>query len=69
MTVNIWKSYTSTAVEETNIEVILAVINTAELVVEIKPEKNSGPYEIPYGPVSDYLSVKPGLIKCYLVCQ
>ena len=59
----------STAVEETNIEVILAVMNTAERVVEIKPEKNSGPYEIPYGPVSDYLSVKPSLIKCYLVCQ
>ena len=59
----------STAVEETNIEVILAVMNTAERVVEIKPEKNSVPYEILYGPVSDYLSVKPGLIKCYLVCQ
>ena len=68
MTVNIWKSYTSTAVEETNIEVILAVINTAELVVEIKPEKNSGPHEIPYGPVSDFLSVKPGLTKYVLWC-
>ena len=32
----------STAVEETNIEVILAVMNTTELVVEIKPGKNSG---------------------------
>ena len=53
----------STAVEETNIEVILAVMNTTELVVEIKPGKNSGPYEIPYGPVSDFLSVKPGLTK------
>ena len=58
----------STAVEETNIEVILAVMNTTERVVEIKPEKNSGPYEIPYGPVSDYLSVKLGLIKYVIWC-
>ena len=28
-----------TAVEETNIEVILAVLNTTELVDEIRPEK------------------------------
>ena len=35
-----------TAVEETNIEAILAVTNTTELVVEIRPEKNSGPYGI-----------------------
>ena len=33
----------STAVEETNIEVILAVMNTAERVVEIKPEKKFRP--------------------------
>ena len=39
MAVNIWKSYVCTAVEETNIELILAVMNTAELVVEIRPEK------------------------------
>ena len=58
----------STAVEQTNIEVILAVMNTTERVVEIKPEKNSGPYEIPYGPVSDYLSVKLGLIKYVIWC-
>ena len=58
----------STAVEETNIEVILAVMNTTERVVEIKPEKNSGPYEIPYRPVSDYLSVKPSLIKYVIWC-
>ena len=32
-----------TAVEETNIEAILTVTNTTELVVEIRPEKNSGP--------------------------
>ena len=32
------------AVEETNIELILAVMNTTELVVEIRPKKNSGPY-------------------------
>ena len=34
------------AVEETKIESILAVMNTTELVVEIKPEKNSGSYGI-----------------------
>ena len=28
-----------TAVEETNIEAILAVLNTTELIVEIRPEK------------------------------
>ena len=33
-----------TAVEETNIEAIPAVINTIELVVEIRSEKNSSPY-------------------------
>ena len=38
----------STAVEEMNIEAILAIMNTAELVIEIKP---------------DFLSVKPGLAK------
>ena len=36
MAVNIWKSYMSTAVEETNIEAILAAMNTTELVVENK---------------------------------
>ena len=35
-----------TAVEETNIEAILAVMNTTELVEKIRPEKNSGPYGI-----------------------
>ena len=35
-----------TAVEETNIETILAVMNTTELVVKIRLEKNSGPYWI-----------------------
>ena len=35
MTVNIWKSYLCTAVEETNVEAILAVMNTTESVVEI----------------------------------
>ena len=39
MAVNIWKSYVSTAVEETNLESILAVMNTTELVLEIRPEK------------------------------
>ena len=39
-------SYVCTAVEETNIELILAVMNTAELVVEIRPEKNTGSYRI-----------------------
>ena len=29
-----------TAIEETNIEAILAVMNTTESVVEIRPEKN-----------------------------
>ena len=33
-----------TAFEETNTEVILAVIDTTELVAEIGPEKNSGLY-------------------------
>ena len=40
----------STAVEETNIEMILAVMNTTELVVEIKPGKNSGPFIYPQVP-------------------
>ena len=31
-----------TAGEEINIEVILTVVNTTELVVELRPEKNSG---------------------------
>ena len=42
MTVDIWKSYMCTAGEEINIEVILTVMNTTELVVELRPEKNSG---------------------------
>lgn len=33
-----------TAVEETIIASILAVVNTSEPVVEIRPKKNSGPY-------------------------
>ena len=36
MVVNTWKSYVCTAFEEMNIESILAVMNTTELVVEIK---------------------------------
>ena len=44
MTVNIRKSFMCSAVEETNIETFLAVMNTTELLVEIRPEKNSGPY-------------------------
>ena len=43
MAVNISNSYMCTAVEETNIESILAVMNPTELVVEMRPEKNSGP--------------------------
>ena len=35
MAVNIWKSNMCNAAEETNIEPILAVMNTAELVVEV----------------------------------
>ena len=35
-----------TAVEETNIEEIFAVMNTTELVVKIRAGKNSGPYGI-----------------------
>ena len=35
-----------TANEETDIEAILAVMNTTKLVVEIRHEKNSGPYGI-----------------------
>ena len=46
MTVNIWKSYMYIAVEETNIEATLAVMNTAKLVVEITPEKTWRPYWI-----------------------
>ena len=34
----------TSAVEETNIEAILTVMNTAKLVVKIRPKKNSGPY-------------------------
>ena len=40
------KSYMCTAVEDMNIEAILTVMNTAEVIVEIRPEKNSGPYRI-----------------------
>lgn len=36
----------SIAVEETKIESILAVVNTAELVVEMGPEGKSGSYGI-----------------------
>ena len=43
---NIWVSYMWTAVEETKIEAILAVMNTTQLVVKLRPENNSGPYEI-----------------------
>ena len=35
-----------TAVEETNIEAILVVMNTTELVAEIRPKKNLGAYGI-----------------------
>ena len=42
MAVNIRKSYMGTAVKETNIKAILAVMNTTELVVEIRPEKKFG---------------------------
>ena len=46
MAVNIWKLYICTAVEKKNIESILAVMNTTELVVGIWPEKDLGPYGI-----------------------
>ena len=46
MTVNIWKPYVYAAVEETNIGATLAVMNTTELIVKIRPEKNLGPYGI-----------------------
>ena len=35
-----------TAVQETNVKAILVVMNTTELVIEMRPEKNSVPYEI-----------------------
>ena len=35
-----------TAVEETNLKTILADTNTAELVLKIRTENNSGPYGI-----------------------
>ena len=38
------------AVEEMNIEAILAVMNTIELVVEIRPEKKK---KIRFGPIRD----------------
>ena len=40
--------YTSmwTAVEEMIMKAILAVMNTTQIVVKIRPEKNSGPYGI-----------------------
>ena len=43
---NIWVSHMWTVVEETKIEAILAVMNNTQLVVKLRPEKNSGPYEI-----------------------
>ena len=46
MTEDVWKSYMWTAVEETNMEAILAGINSTLVVVKIRPEKNSGPYGI-----------------------
>ena len=39
MAVNIRKSYVCTAVEVTNTESILAVMNTTELIIEIRPKK------------------------------
>ena len=39
MTENMWKSYKCTEVEETNIEVMLAVMSTTEWVVKIRLEK------------------------------
>ena len=39
MTINMWKSYMCAAVEETNTEGIFAVMNTTELVVELRSEK------------------------------
>ena len=35
-----------TAVKETNVKAILLIMNTTELVVEIRPEKKTVPYEI-----------------------
>ena len=40
------KTIRCTAVEETNIEAILVVMNTTEQVVEIRPDKNPGLYGI-----------------------
>ena len=45
MIVDIWKSYICTAVKKWIWKILLA-INTTELVVEIRPEKNSGLYGI-----------------------
>ena len=45
MILDIWNSYICTAVKKRIYE-ILAAKNTTELVVEIGPEKNSGPYGI-----------------------
>ena len=45
MIVDIWKSYVCTAVKK-RIQEILVAINTNELVIEIRPKKNSGPYGI-----------------------
>ena len=36
---NIWVSYMWTAVEETKIEAILAVMNNTQLAVKLRPEK------------------------------
>ena len=46
MTVNILKSHVCTAVEEMNMKAILAVMNSTELVVEVRPKKNLGAYGI-----------------------
>ena len=45
MIVDIWKSYICSAVKKW-IWKVLPAINTTELVVEIRPEKNSGLYGI-----------------------
>ena len=54
MTENMWKPCMCTVGEEMDIEVILTVMDTTELVVEIRPEK----IQAPTGPITSAIPVQ-----------
>ena len=65
MAVNIWKSYECSAVDETNIESILTVMNTTEPVVEIRPVKISGQHndQLPDGLLAQLVESCTGIAE------